>query len=213
MSLEVKNAVAKSYSISGGIIQRTEEIQAFRMKLPVCGMEQEIVEAVRAHDVVIVCGETGSGKSTQIPQFLYEAGYSTTTTSNGIVSKGGQIVITQPRRVATVSTCERVASELGVPMLPHSPVLEGSLKDAVTITSNAPKALGLVGYQIRHDATAVNQNTQIKFVTDGILLKEMGSDLLLRKYNVVIIDEAHERTINTDVLLGLISRLVSILIH
>lgn len=84
-------------------VDRNPAIQAARMNLPVCGMEQEIVEAVYNNDVVILCGETGSGKSTQVPQFLYEAGY----------GNEGYIAVTQPRRVAATSTAERVAVEMG----------------------------------------------------------------------------------------------------
>jgi len=128
--------------------------------------------------VVIICGETGSGKSTQIPQFLYEAGY----------AKNGLIGITQPRRVAATSTAERVAVEMG--------------------SKGCHKKGSLVGYQIRYDSSTVTSDTAIKFMTDGILLREITNDLLLRKYNVVILDEAHERNINTDILLGMISRAV-----
>lgn len=112
-------------------------------------------------------------------QFLYEAGY----------SRKGLIGITQPRRVAATSTADRVAYELG-----------GKCHDSGTC--------GLVGYQIRYDASTVGAGTAIKFMTDGILLREIGIDLLLRKYSVVILDEAHERNVNTDILLGMISRAV-----
>jgi ATP-dependent RNA helicase DHX37/DHR1 len=99
-------------------LNRTPEIQAARIQLPVCGMEQEIVEAVNEHDVVILCGETGSGKSTQVPQFLYEYGYTQTSSSSSSSSFSSSssaaylIGVTQPRRVAAVSTAQRVAVEL-----------------------------------------------------------------------------------------------------
>lgn len=153
-------------------------IQSCRMSLPVCGMEQEIVEAVHMHDVVVLCGETGSGKSTQIPQFLHEAGYSTL----------GRIAITQPRRVAAVSTCQRVSYEMG--------------------QTNIPISKRLIGYHIRHDKHSIGDATKIVFATDGILLKEATNDILLRQYSVVILDEAHERNINTDILIGILSRSV-----
>ncbi|CAM9885417.1 unnamed protein product, partial [Discosporangium mesarthrocarpum] len=156
-------------------VSRPPEAQAARMALPVCGMEQEIVEAVYDNDVVVLCGETGSGKSTQVPQFLYEAGYA---------RGGGVIGVTQPRRVAAVSTARRVAQELGT----------------------ACGRRGSVAYQIRHDSSGVGAGTRIKFMTDGVLLREITSDLLLRKYSVVLLDEAHERNLNTDVLLGMLSR-------
>lgn len=155
-------------------VKRSVALQAARMQLPVCGMEQEIMEAVHDNDTVILCGETGSGKSTQVPQFLYEAGYA----AHGLVG------VTQPRRVAAVGTAERVAVELG---------------------TRCGKG-GAVAYQIRYDASGVGPRTRVKFMTDGVLLQEITSDLLLRKYSVVLLDEAHERNLNTDVLLGMLSR-------
>lgn len=155
-------------------VARSVELQAARMRLPVCGMEQEITEAIHDNDAVILCGETGSGKSTQVPQFLYEAGYAT----------HGLIGVTQPRRVAAVSTAERVAVELGTPCG----------RD------------GAVAYQIRYDGSGVGPKTRVKFMTDGVLMQEITSDLLLKKYSVVLLDEAHERNLNTDVLLGMLSR-------
>lgn len=146
------------------------------MQLPVCGMEQEIVEAVNNNDVIILCGETGSGKSTQVPQFLYEAGY----------SKHGLIGITQPRRVAATSTAARVSFEMN--------------------QSSLPERDRLVGYHVRYDRSTVSPNCKILFATDGILLREITSDLLLRQYSVIILDEAHERNLNTDILIGLLSR-------
>ncbi|CAM9989730.1 unnamed protein product [Ectocarpus fasciculatus] len=155
-------------------VKRPAALQAARQQLPVCGMEQEIMEAVHDKDTVILCGETGSGKSTQVPQFLYEAGY----------AAHGLIGVTQPRRVAAVGTAERVAVELG---------------------TKCGKG-GAVAYQIRYDASGVGEKTRVKFMTDGVLLQEITSDLLLRKYSVVLLDEAHERNLNTDVLLGMLSR-------
>ena len=154
-------------------LTRPAEVQASRMQLPVCAMEQEIVEAILQNDVVILCGETGSGKSTQVPQFCYE---------NGFAVGGMMIGITQPRRVAAVTTADRVAFEMG-------------------------REAKLVAHQIRHENT-VTASTVVKFMTDGILLQEMEQDLLLCRYGVVIIDEAHERGVNSDVLLGMLSRSV-----
>lgn len=155
-------------------VKRPAALQAARMQLPVCGMEQEITEAIHDNDTIILCGETGSGKSTQVPQFLYEAGY----------AAHGLIGVTQPRRVAAVGTAERVAVELG---------------------TKCGRG-GAVAYQIRYDASGVGEKTRVKFMTDGVLLQEITSDLLLRKYSVVLLDEAHERNLNTDVLLGMLSR-------
>ncbi len=158
-------------------IHRTVNIENQRMSLPICGMEQEVVEAMISSDIVILCGETGSGKSTQVPRFAYEAGFA----SNGLI-----IGVTQPRRVAAVSTAERVAHEMN---------------------TQCGKG-GKVAYQVRYDSSGVTNATRIKFMTDGILLRELSSDILLKSYSVIVLDEAHERGLNTDVLLGTLSRVV-----
>ncbi|KAG9404769.1 ATP-dependent RNA helicase dhx37 [Aphanomyces cochlioides] len=157
-------------------VNRKDDIQLARMQLPVCSSEQEIMEAIENHSVVILCGETGSGKTTQVPQFLYEAGYGT--------ERPGMIGVTQPRRVAAVSTAQRVATELNVDF----------------------GKTGAVGYQIRYDNEHVGEKTIVKFMTDGILLKEIQQDFLLKKYSIILLDEAHERNVNTDILIGLLSR-------
>ncbi|KAF0428702.1 P-loop containing nucleoside triphosphate hydrolase protein [Gigaspora margarita] len=158
-------------------VKRSQEIQLTRMKLPICDDEQAIMEAISENSVVVICGETGSGKTTQLPQFLYEAGFGNPESDNP-----GIIGITQPRRVAAMSMSKRVAQEL-------------SLDDK------------RVSYQIRYDAT-VSSNTVIKFMTDGVLLRELSGDFLLSKYSAIIIDEAHERSLNTDILIGVISRVL-----
>ncbi|KAJ0402291.1 hypothetical protein P43SY_002915 [Pythium insidiosum] len=174
--------VQLSYKTTLVQLQRVPEIQLARMQLPVCSSEQEIMEAITDHDVVILCGETGSGKTTQVPQFLYEAGYGHPEHA----TCSGRIGVTQPRRVAAVSTAKRVAEELNVPF---------------------GKPAGHVGYQIRFDAEHVSDATRIKFMTDGILLKEIQQDFLLRAYSIILLDEAHERNVNTDILIGLLSRI------
>lgn len=154
-------------------VERTPEIQEARMKLPVMAEEQVIMEAIKENPCVVICGETGSGKTTQVPQFLYEAGYA---------SKGAAIGITEPRRVAAVSMSHRVANEMNL-------------------------STRVVSYQIRYEGN-VTDDTKIKFMTDGVLLKEIQKDFLLQKYSVIIIDEAHERSVYTDILIGLLSRIV-----
>ncbi|XP_063051694.1 probable ATP-dependent RNA helicase DHX37 [Engraulis encrasicolus] len=154
-------------------VDRLPEIQAARLKLPVLAEEQVIMEAIRESACVVLCGETGSGKTTQVPQFLYEAGYA---------SGSGIIGVTEPRRVAAVSMSHRVAKEMNV-------------------------STGVVSYQIRYEGN-VTKDTKIKFMTDGVLLKEIQKDFLLQKYSVIIIDEAHERSVYTDILIGLLSRIV-----
>ncbi|KXZ53733.1 hypothetical protein GPECTOR_6g650 [Gonium pectorale] len=150
-----------------------------RSALPISGQEADIMEAVAAHDVIVLAGETGCGKTTQVPQFLYEAGYG----CRDFPEKAGAVGITQPRRVAAVSTAQRVAEELGC---------------AVGET---------VGYQVRYDRS-VGDKTALKFMTDGILLRELQLDFSLAAYSAIIVDEAHERGLNTDLLLGMLSRAV-----
>ncbi|KAG1772266.1 P-loop containing nucleoside triphosphate hydrolase protein [Suillus occidentalis] len=160
-------------------VTRPLDIQESRMQLPIIAEEQPIMETILFNPVVIICGETGSGKTTQIPQFLYEAGFGDPTGENP-----GMIGVTQPRRVAAMSMASRVAREL-------------------SLTSSR------VSYQIRYDAT-VSPSTTIKFMTDGVLLRELATDFLLSKYSVIIIDEAHERSMNTDILIGVLSRVIKL---
>ncbi len=181
-SIEKKGVAGKKHSVMrhGGhswYVHRSADVETQRMALPICGMEQEVVEAMTLSDIVILCGETGCGKSTQVPQFAYEAGFA----KNGLI-----IGVTQPRRVAAVSTAERVAHEMN---------------------TQCGKG-GIVAYQVRYDSSGVTSDTRIKFMTDGILLKELSADILLKSYSVIVLDEAHERGLNTDVLLGMLSRSV-----
>eukprot|EP01084_Bolivina_argentea_P088778 160289_1 len=156
-------------------VNRLNDIIESRMELPIIGEEYRIMECINNNDVVLICGETGSGKSTQVPQFLYEAGYSFDELHPGMIG------VTEPRRVAAMSVSKRVGIELN---------------------RNTH-----VSYQIRYDSQVTN-DTHIKFMTDGILLREIQFDFLLNKYCVIILDEAHERNLNTDVLIGLLSRIV-----
>uniref|UniRef100_A0A1B0BKE3 RNA helicase n=1 Tax=Glossina palpalis gambiensis TaxID=67801 RepID=A0A1B0BKE3_9MUSC len=154
-------------------VHRDSKIQAARLKLPILAEEQQIMELINENNIIIVVGETGSGKTTQIPQFLYEAGY----------TKHGQMIgVTEPRRVAAIAMSTRIAKEMNL-----------SEKK--------------VSYLIRFEGN-VTPETEIKFMTDGVLLKEIESDFLLKKYSVIILDEAHERSAYTDILIGLLSRIV-----
>ena len=159
------------------LVKRKPEINEQREKLPILSQEHDIMYAINNSLVTIICGETGSGKSTQIPQFLYERGYT---------KEIGKIAITQPRRVAARSLSMRLCEEMDIKLGEE------------------------VGYQIRYETENVSKKTEIKFVTDGILLKELENDSLLSEYSVIIIDEAHERTINSDLLIGFISQILKI---
>ncbi|KAJ7780656.1 P-loop containing nucleoside triphosphate hydrolase protein [Mycena maculata] len=160
-------------------VSRPGDVAEARILLPIVTEEQPIMEAVLLNPVVVICGETGSGKTTQVPQFLFEAGFGSPGSDNP-----GMIGITQPRRVAAMSMAARVAHELSLPS-------------------------SRVSYQIRYDAT-VSPSTSIKFMTDGVLLRELAADFLLTKYSVIIIDEAHERSMNTDILIGVLSRVLKL---
>lgn len=139
-------------------------------ELPVSGRRDDIARAIRDHQVVIVAGATGSGKTTQLPKICLELGRES-------------IAHTQPRRIAARTIAERVAEELGSDLG------------------------GLVGYQVRF-TDRVSESTRIKVMTDGILLNEIHRDRELRRYDTIIIDEAHERSLNIDFLLGYLKRLL-----
>jgi ATP-dependent RNA helicase DHX37/DHR1 len=166
----------KAFSVK---VDRPPDIQEARLGLPIVAEEQKIMEAIYNNSVVVVWGATGSGKTTQLPQFLFEAGFGDPKSSTP-----GMIGITQPRRVAAVSMAKRVSEELS------------QHKERVS-------------YQIRFENTA-SSKTAIKFMTDGILLREVAQDFALTKYSVIVIDEAHERSVNTDILIGMVSRIVDL---
>jgi ATP-dependent helicase HrpA len=142
-------------------------------ELPVSQRRGEIAEAIAGHQVVVVAGETGSGKTTQLPKICLELG-------RGV---RGMIGHTQPRRLAARTVAERVAAELRTPL--------GQT----------------VGYQVRF-TDRVSRDTQVKLMTDGILLAELERDRSLRRYDTIIVDEAHERSLNVDFLLGYLARLL-----
>src|SRR5437773_9430937 len=141
--------------------------------LPVSERKDDIAAAIAAHPVVIVAGETGSGKSTQLPKICLELG-------RGVQ---GMIGHTQPRRLAARTVAERIAEELRTPLG------------------------GAVGYQVRF-TDQVGDGTLVKLMTDGILLAELQRDRMLRAYDTLIVDEAHERSLNVDFILGYLKRLL-----
>ncbi|KAF1708719.1 ATP-dependent RNA helicase HrpA [Pseudoxanthomonas sacheonensis] len=141
--------------------------------LPIAREAEKIVELIRAHPVVVIAGETGSGKTTQLPKLCLAAG-------RGVA---GMIGCTQPRRIAARAVARRVAEELKTPVG------------------------GAVGFQVRFN-DQVGDDTRIKFMTDGILLAEIASDRWLSAYDTIIVDEAHERSLNIDFLLGFLKQLL-----
>src|SRR5262249_54048050 len=141
--------------------------------LPISQHTGEIAAAIRDHPVIVVAGETGSGKTTQLPKICLELG-------RGI---HGTIGHTQPRRLAARTVAERIAEELGVAIG------------------------GVVGWKVRFTDQA-SDDTLVKLMTDGILLAEIASDPSLRRYDTVIVDEAHERSLNIDFVLGYLRRLL-----
>lgn len=146
-----------------------DKIQEGRRNLPMFPYREELLKAIEEHQILIIVGETGSGKTTQIPQYLFEAGY----------GNHGKIGCTQPRRVAAMSVAARVAQEMGV------------------------KLGNEVGYSIRFE-DCTSDKTLVKYMTDGMLLREFLSEPDLGSYSAMMVDEAHERTLHTDVLFGLV---------
>nr|XP_058892600.1 probable ATP-dependent RNA helicase DHX35 isoform X3 [Kogia breviceps] len=149
-------------------------IEQQRQKLPVFKLRNHILYLIENYQTVVIVGETGCGKSTQIPQYLAEAGWT---------AEGRVVGVTQPRRVAAVTVAGRVAEERGA-VLGHE-----------------------VGYCIRFDDCTSPLATRIKFLTDGMLVREMMVDPLLTKYSVIMLDEAHERTLYTDIAIGLLKKI------
>ena len=156
---QLKAAEAKASSIEGT-----------RKSLPIYTFRDDLLKAIEEYQVLIIVGETGSGKTTQIPQYLHEAGY----TKDGL-----KVGCTQPRRVAAMSVAARVAEEMGV------------------------KVGNEVGYSIRFE-DATSDKTLLKYMTDGMLLREFLTEPDLGAYSALMIDEAHERTLHTDILFGLV---------
>ena len=133
-------------------------------------MKKDLLDAIRTNRILVVIGETGSGKTTQMPQYLNEEGF---------CKRGMKVACTQPRRVAAMSVAKRVSEEMGVRLGQE------------------------VGYSIRFE-DCTSPKTKIKYMTDGMLLRECLMNPSLSQYSIVILDEAHERTISTDVLFGLL---------
>jgi len=154
--------------------QKYYDILEKRVGLPVYEHKESVIKTVRENQIIVLVGETGSGKTTQIPQFMVEA---------GICGDGKLVACTQPRRVAAISVATRVADEMDVQIGQH------------------------VGYNIRFE-DMTSPATFLKYMTDGMLLREAMTDPLLERYGCIVLDEAHERTLATDVLFGLLKEII-----
>lgn len=159
-----------SRKLKSAMAERAQELLSVRERLPIYQHKDTIIEYYQQNQVSVIIGETGSGKSTQIPQFL-------------IPHNRKRIAVTQPRRVAAASLATRVSEEYGTP-LGHD-----------------------IGYQVRFSNITTSQ-TKLNFLTDGMLIRELMLDDTLSKYSTVIIDEAHERTVLTDLILGFLKQLI-----
>ncbi len=168
--MAARSAAARSESTTGDALAAFPEI-TFPPALPVSARRDEIARAIEAHQVVIVCGETGSGKTTQLPKIVLGLGRGRGVGGRGLIGH------TQPRRIAASSVAKRISQELNSPLGEH------------------------VGFKVRFQ-DRLSPGASVKLMTDGILLAETQSDPLLRAYDTLIIDEAHERSLNIDFLLG-----------
>lgn len=180
------------------LLRIAKVLEKTRMTLPIWSQKANIRWSLRLHDVMLLNGETGSGKSTQVPQFLYTEPWckiqKVEVERDGKkqeMNVGGMIAITQPRRIAAMTLAQRVAREIG------SPLKQGQ----------DPKLEGKVGFSVRFD-TFVPRGTRIKFVTEGTLLQEMLHDPYLTKYSAVIVDEIHERSVDVDLITGFLRQIV-----
>ena len=162
------------------ISKQKASMDEVRKSLPVYKYREQFLDAMSKYQVLIVVGETGSGKTTQLPQYLHEAGYS--KSNNGKILKIG---CTQPRRVAATSVANRIADEMGVTLGEE------------------------VGYSIRFEDKS-SDKTIIKYLTDGMLLREFLTDPELSSYGALMIDEAHERTVSTEIILSLLKDIIQI---
>lgn len=164
LSMLKKNEAVSDFS-------KKKTMQEQREYLPVYSVRTELIKLIHDNKVIIIVGETGSGKTTQLTQYLHEEGY----------TKFGVVGCTQPRRVAAVSVAKRVAEEMGT-----------NLKETV-------------GYAIRFE-DCTSKSTRIKYMTDGVLLRESLNDPDLEQYSAIVMDEAHERSLHTDVLFGILKK-------
>ena len=181
----------KSSRSSDKLRAEADRLRPGRHRLPIWKHRESLLELLRQRNILIVVGETGSGKSTQVPQFLLNESWckeQSASVNGQAVKIGGRVVVTQPRRVAAINLAKRVAKEFGTPLGKASPASK-------------------VGYSVRFD-NCVSPSTLIKYVTEGMLLQEMIGDPWLRQYSTIVIDEVHERGVNVDLLLGFMKRMI-----
>ena len=150
---------------------KSKTLKEQREYLPIYSVRDQLMTVIRDNKIVVIVGETGSGKTTQLTQYLLEDGY----------AKEGMIGCTQPRRVAAVSVAKRVSEEVGCELGKQ------------------------IGYSIRFE-DVTSKETKIKYMTDGVLLRESLMDGELNQYSCIVMDEAHERSLNTDVLFGILRK-------
>ncbi|KAI9882919.1 MAG: hypothetical protein M1823_005338 [Watsoniomyces obsoletus] len=187
----------KSQPVTGPLMKRALELYEERRKLPIWTHLADIRKTLRAKDVLLLVGETGSGKSTQVPQTLLRESWCQKRTamihppgeSERMAAVGGLVAVTEPRRVAAISLARRVAAEMATPLGSSSPASQ-------------------VGYSVRFDRS-ISPSTRIVFLTEGMLLQELLRDPWLRQYSAVIVDEVHERGVNVDLVLGFLRRMIT----
>ncbi|KAJ6248878.1 pre-mRNA-splicing factor atp-dependent RNA helicase prp16 [Anaeramoeba flamelloides] len=174
-SSQYSSHLKNSKNVKVSEFARTKTIKEQREFLPIYQSKDDLMNVIRENQCVIIVGETGSGKTTQITQYLHEEGY----------SNNGMIGCTQPRRVAAVSVAKRVSEEMGCELGKE------------------------VGYSIRFEDCTTKRVTKIKYMTDGVLLRESLYSPNLDHYSCIVMDEAHERSLNTDVLFGLLFKIIT----
>ncbi|KAH8675793.1 P-loop containing nucleoside triphosphate hydrolase protein [Xylariales sp. PMI_506] len=190
-----KNGTSKRHKPDRGPF-KDSPLLSVRKALPIWGYRDEITSSLRKdNDVLLIVGETGSGKSTQVPQFLCHERWCQrkkvkVSGQADLVNVGGVIAITQPRRVAATTLANRVSREMGTPL------------------GKPGMREGTVGYSVRFDHN-VPRGTKIKFLTEGMLLQELLRDPNLRQYSAVVVDEIHERSVDVDLLAGFLKQIVN----